>query len=123
MACADEAGASLAVEVLYGSAPRTVWHWRGRLPAGATLAQALRASGLLAAHPGLDPAQLATGLWGRRCELSTPLRDGDRVEVYRPLAVDPKEARRLRYRQHREAAAERQRQAEARRPATCSSKR
>jgi sulfur carrier protein len=36
-------------------------------------------------------------VWGRRVPLDTPLRDGDRVEVYRPLRVDPKVARRERF--------------------------
>ena len=66
-----------------------------QLPLGSTLAQAL------AAVPELDPLRLATlavGIWGKVTDLGQALRDGDRVEVYRPLTVDPKEARRLRYR-------------------------
>ena len=51
-------------------------------------------------HPDLDPARCAVGVWGRKQALRDALRDRDRVEVYRPLKVDPKEARRLRYRQH-----------------------
>ena len=39
----------------------------------------------------------ACGVWGRVQPLDHVLRDGDRVELYRPLTVDPKEARRLRY--------------------------
>jgi putative ubiquitin-RnfH superfamily antitoxin RatB of RatAB toxin-antitoxin module len=45
---------------------------------------------------------LSVGVWGALRGLDHPLRDRDRVEVYRPLKVDPKEARRLRYRSHRE---------------------
>lgn len=66
-----------------------------QLPAGSTLGQAL------AAVPELDPlrpATLVVGVWGKLAVPSQVLRDGDRVEVYRPLTVDPKEARRLRYR-------------------------
>ena len=44
------------------------------------------------------PGGLKVGIWGRARPLDTPLRERDRVEVYRPLQVDPKEARRLRYR-------------------------
>jgi putative ubiquitin-RnfH superfamily antitoxin RatB of RatAB toxin-antitoxin module len=72
------------------------------LPAGATLADALRASGVLERHPGIDLEIIKLGIWGKLATLDAPLRDGDRVELYRPLAVDPKEARRLRYRSHRE---------------------
>jgi putative ubiquitin-RnfH superfamily antitoxin RatB of RatAB toxin-antitoxin module len=43
------------------------------------------------------------GIWGRRATMDTPLRERDRIELYRPLTVDPKEARRLRYRGQRAA--------------------
>ncbi|MBX3604626.1 MAG: RnfH family protein [Piscinibacter sp.] len=69
------------------------------LPEGATLVQAIEASGLLRRHPGLDLTRLRTGIWGRMKPLDAVLRERDRVEIYRPLQVDPKEARRLRYRQ------------------------
>jgi putative ubiquitin-RnfH superfamily antitoxin RatB of RatAB toxin-antitoxin module len=75
------------------------------LPAGATLGEALRASGVLERHPQFDPARQAVGIWGRVCALDTVLKEGDRVEIYRPLQVDPKEARRRRQRLQREAAA------------------
>src|SRR5215212_8441867 len=70
------------------------------LPAGATLIDALGASGVLERHPGIDLARQAVGIWGRVCALDTPLKEGDRVEIYRPLQVDPKEARRRRQRLH-----------------------
>jgi uncharacterized protein len=66
------------------------------LPAGATVHQALAASGLLAAHPELDLGVLQVGVWGRPRALDAPLEDGDRVELYRPLQIDPKEIRRRR---------------------------
>lgn len=68
------------------------------LEEGATVTHAVAASGLAARHQAADILQLSVGVWGRRCEPSRLLKDGDRVEVYRPLLVDPKEARRLRYR-------------------------
>jgi len=61
------------------------------VPAGSTVAQAVRASGLR--HHGLF------GIFGKTVEPDSPLREGDRVELYRPLALDPKEARRRRARQ------------------------
>ena len=73
-----------------------------QLPAGTTLVEALRASGVLERHRDIELATAKAGIWGKLAALDTPLRDGDRVELYRPLAVDPKEARRLRYRSHRE---------------------
>ena len=66
------------------------------LPAGATAAEAVKASGIAARHPGIDASQL--GIFGRRVAPDTPLADGDRVEIYRALALDPKEARRRRAR-------------------------
>jgi len=57
------------------------------------VADALRASGLVAKH-GLDEAVLRTGVWCKPKEAGTLLRDRDRVEIYRPLKFDPREARR-----------------------------
>ncbi|NND44256.1 MAG: RnfH family protein [Xanthomonadales bacterium] len=66
------------------------------VPPGTTVAQAIEASGILDAFPGLvvDPDRL--GIFGRRTTPDTVLGDGDRVEIYRPLIADPKEARRKR---------------------------
>jgi len=60
---------------------------------GATIASALRAC----VDFSLALDQLRVGIWGRVRPLETPLRERDRIEVYRPLTVDPMEARRLRY--------------------------
>lgn len=70
------------------------------LPDGATVADAVERSGLVAGL-GLDPARLAWGIHGQRARPDTPLADGDRVEVLLPLRVDPKSARRLRARGQR----------------------
>lgn len=88
--------ATLAVEVVYGAAPHRVDRTLLSLPSGTTVAGALQASGVLQRH-GLALEGLDVGVWGRACSLQLPLRDRDRVEVYRPLVVDPKEARRQRY--------------------------
>ena len=61
------------------------------LPAGSTLRDALVASGF-----EVNLERQAFGIFGRRTALDQPLTEGDRVEIYRPLAVDPKEARRRR---------------------------
>jgi uncharacterized protein len=84
------------VEVAYSPAPRRVEIVPLQLAPGSTLADAVKASGLLLRH-GLDPSTAACGVWGRQRPPEHALRDGDRVEIYRGLAVDPKEARRLRY--------------------------
>ncbi|HET7731413.1 MAG TPA: RnfH family protein [Usitatibacter sp.] len=69
-----------------------------RLAEGSTIADALERSGLARRFPEVDLAAAPVGVWSRRCERSALLRDGDRVEVYRPLQADPKEMRRRRAR-------------------------
>ncbi len=87
----------MRVEVVYCPAPGRIDQAELDLPAGATLADALAASGIVARH-GLPPEALRVGIWGREKPPESVLREHDRVEVYRPLLVDPKEARRQRYR-------------------------
>ena len=66
------------------------------LPVGATVADAIRASGVLDRRPEMAAAAPDVGIWGRASAMTQRLEDGDRVELYRPLTVDPKEARRVR---------------------------
>jgi putative ubiquitin-RnfH superfamily antitoxin RatB of RatAB toxin-antitoxin module len=87
--------ASLRVEVVY-ALPEREDAVSVSLPAGASALDALRASGLLERHPEIDLARQKIGVYGRVVSAEARLRDGDRVEVYRPLAVEPKEARRRR---------------------------
>jgi len=70
------------------------------LPEGAVARQAVAASGMLARH-GLAAAQLRLGIFGKKVSPESPLHDGDRVEILRPLAMDPNEARRRRARRTR----------------------
>ena len=67
---------------------------------GAVARQAVAASGLLERHE-LVAAQLELGIFGRKVSPECPLHEGDRVEILRPLAIDPKEARRRRARRTR----------------------
>ena len=66
------------------------------LPDGSRVADAIDASRVLERYPQLRGAQ--TGIWSRACAADTPLRDGDRVELYRPLVADAKQMRRARVR-------------------------
>lgn len=88
------------VEVVYSAAARQVELVALDLPAASSVGDALRASGLIERH-GLAAGALQCGVWGRRCVTTQALRDGDRVEIYRLLTVDPKQARRLRYKAQR----------------------
>lgn len=69
-----------------------------QLPAGATIADALNASGLAQQVPDIDLATMAVGIYGKKKTHDTVLREHDRVEVYRALIADPKNARRRRAR-------------------------
>jgi len=64
------------------------------VPAGATIEEAIRASGILERFPEIDLDQQKVGIFSRAAPLSQELREWDRVEIYRPLIVDPKAARR-----------------------------
>lgn len=83
---------TLSVVVATSAAPRQTREWQLRLPAGATVADALRACAL---DPG--DAGYEAGIWGRAAAPDAPLSDGDRVDWCRPLQVDPKVARRQRF--------------------------
>jgi hypothetical protein len=87
--------AAIQVEVVYVRAEGED-AVRLRLPAGATAADAMRASGILERHPEIDLARQKIGVYGKVVEASAALADGDRVEIYRPLVLDAKEARRRR---------------------------
>jgi len=58
--------------------------------------EAISLSGMLERFPEIDLAQNAIGIFSKPCKLDTVLREGDRVEIYRPLIADPKEVRRQR---------------------------
>jgi uncharacterized protein len=92
--------ADIGIEVTYAEPHRAIVKTY-RLGAQATIDDALR---LAAADPefaGIDFAGSAVGIFGRVSALSQALTDGDRVEIYRPLAADPKSARRARAREAR----------------------
>ena len=63
---------------------------------GTTARQAVERSGILQRFPEIDLARAGLGIFGRVVSPDTPLRDGDRVEIYRPLIANPRQARRER---------------------------
>ncbi len=72
------------------------------LPAGATVRDAIEQSGLRQRFPEIDVESQQVGIFGRLARLDDALRDGERVEIYRPLTADPKEMRRRRAQRDRE---------------------
>ncbi len=86
---------SIDIEVAYARPDRQELV-KLKLPQGAVVQQALDASGLLQKYPEIDLTKAKVGIYAKLCKLDTPLRQHDRVEIYRPLLADPKEVRRQR---------------------------
>jgi uncharacterized protein len=97
----NAAATDITVTVAYSPRAGVVDEVTVRLRGGATVADAVRASGMQQRHPTVDLAQAPLGVWGARRGPDDVLREGDRIELYRPLSVDPKEARRRRERSQR----------------------
>jgi uncharacterized protein len=85
---------TIEVEVAYAEPSRQFLR-RVSLRAGATVADAIAASGVEREF-GIDASSLAAGIWSKPVARDAKVADGDRVEIYRPLLADPKEARRRR---------------------------
>ncbi len=67
-----------------------------QVPPGTTIAEAIERSGITELFPEIDLSKNKVGIFGKLAKLDTELQPGDRVEIYRPLIADPKEARRKR---------------------------
>lgn len=85
------------VEVIYLPDDQQIFQKHCLLPEGALVAHALTQSGIVEQHP--ETAALSVGIFGKKVTPDTLLREGDRVEIYRPLTNDPKEKRRIRAKQ------------------------
>lgn len=88
---------SIQVTVVYSPVSREVHEIDLHLASSSTVLQAVRASGLLQLFPAIDLQTTLVGVWGRKVSLHHVLRENDRLEIYRPLTVDPKVARRERF--------------------------
>lgn len=91
----ESSAASMRIEVVY-ALPQKQEIFTVDLPAGATLRQAVEACGVLKKYPEIDLAKNKLGVFAKLSKPDTPLRDRDRVEIYRPLIADPKEVRKQR---------------------------
>jgi putative ubiquitin-RnfH superfamily antitoxin RatB of RatAB toxin-antitoxin module len=85
----------LNIEVVYAM-PDVQMLLKRSVPAGTTVADAIRASGMLDKHPEIDLDRNKLGIFGKLTKPDALLRDKDRIEIYRPLIADPKEVRRKR---------------------------
>jgi putative ubiquitin-RnfH superfamily antitoxin RatB of RatAB toxin-antitoxin module len=94
--------ARLSIEVCY-ALPNEQTLIAVELPEGATLQQALDVSGILQRCPQIDLSTQKVGVFGKLKPLDAVLADHDRVEIYRPLLVDPKVSRQRRVEKTRKA--------------------
>ncbi|CDG20626.1 conserved protein of unknown function [Xenorhabdus poinarii G6] len=83
------------IEVVY-ALPERQYLRNVKVPQGATVEQAIVASGLLTLRNDIDLTKNKVGIYSRPAKLTDRLEEGDRVEIYRPLIADPKEMRRKR---------------------------
>jgi len=95
--------AKLRVSVIYSPSAREFDEVALEMQAGASVRDAVRASGLMERYCEIDFTRHRVGVWGKTRLLDAALNDGDRVEICRPLAMDPKDARRNRQREQRKA--------------------
>jgi len=87
----------IRVTCVYSPSPRKVNEIELVLPVGANVSVALQASAVQTLCPDLDFHKALVGIWGRKVSHGHILRDRDRIEIYRPLKVNPKVARRERF--------------------------
>ena len=92
----------MKITVVYAPSPQEFREWQTQLPEGSTLRQAMAHCGALQELAELSEllatGALTVGVWGRAARADQLLQEDDRVEIYRPLRVDPKVARRERFR-------------------------
>jgi len=83
------------IEVVY-ALPDEQMLFRQPVPEGVTVAEAIKLCGILEKYPEIDLAANKLGIFGKLVKADAALRDGDRIEIYRPLIADPKVVRRMR---------------------------
>jgi putative ubiquitin-RnfH superfamily antitoxin RatB of RatAB toxin-antitoxin module len=86
---------TIGIEVVY-ALPNEQILLKCKVQAGTTVADAIKASGVLDKHPEIDLATNKLGIFGKLTKVDAVVRDKDRIEIYRPLIADPKEVRRKR---------------------------
>jgi len=80
---------NLSVSVTYANPENPLW-LKVQVPQGSTVEDAIRSSDLFTRYPDLDLTAIKVGIFGKTTDLEQPLNDGDRVELYSPITVDPK---------------------------------
>lgn len=85
----------LTIEVVY-ALPEQQKIMVTQITPGTTVQEAIELSGIKQYFSDIDLEKNAVGIWNKTCKLTDKPRDGDRIEIYRPLVADPKEIRRRR---------------------------
>jgi uncharacterized protein len=98
----NQADQTFQVSVVYLT-PSTQTNLAVKSSAALTVRDAVLRSGILTRHPELRLELLELGIYGVKVDLEQLLSDGDRVEIYRPLRLEPREARRRRHLQNRDS--------------------
>ncbi len=83
------------VGVCYAEADRQTW-LRLEIPDESTVQQAIELSGLLRLYPTIDLTKQKVGIFGKLTKLDAAIKEGDRVEIYRPITADPTQVKRRR---------------------------
>lgn len=83
------------VGVCYADSDRQLW-LRMEVPDSSSVEEAIRHSGILERFPEIDLSEQKVGIFGKLVKLDSPLKEGDRIEIYRPITADPKTVRRRR---------------------------
>jgi uncharacterized protein len=83
------------VGVCYAEAERQLW-LRLEVPDDSTVQQAIELSGVLKQYPHIDLTVQKVGIFGKMAKLDTPVKEGDRVEIYRKITADPQQVQRRR---------------------------
>lgn len=83
------------VGVCYAEADRQLW-MRLEVPDDSTIEDAIKLSGVLKLYPEINLAGQKVGIFGKIAALDTPVKDGDRVEIYRQITADPQQVQRRR---------------------------
>ncbi len=76
------------IGVAYADKFKRTW-LRLDVPEGSNLREAIEHSGLLRQYPDIDLSTQRVGIFGKLSKLDTPVNDGDRIEIYRPITADP----------------------------------
>jgi putative ubiquitin-RnfH superfamily antitoxin RatB of RatAB toxin-antitoxin module len=83
------------VGVCYADADRQLW-LRMEVPDESSVEEAIRRSGILKRFPEIDLTAQKVGIFGKLVKLDAPVKEGDRIEIYRPIVADPRTVRRRR---------------------------